>query len=478
MAFPAVFSNFSKRVNSTARPASSGTTINVELKNPCSIMRPRLKLVPIQSVNFAEWNYCYIAQWSRYYWVSDWTWEDGLWVASLNIDVLASWKDTIGASTLYVLRSASDYNLDVIDTMYPAKVGPYYSETNATLEDWSLGPSLSSGTYVLGTVNGLQGGTYGPVTYYAVSPSVMAEFMSYMLSQVPEWEDITDLSGDIAKTFIDPFQYIVSCKWFPFTINTTSSQNMCFGFWQSSYKAGLMNNATEFYKQWTFNMTRPARQDAGARGEWLYLSPFASYWLTLYPWGTVPINGQDIDGDGIICNVLVDFISGLGTLRIRSQATGSTPQNNSRLLTSQQAKVGVDIQISQITNDLLGAVTSPNVNALIADVISDLMRPGNIMTDATFPGASAGASVSAKSSGSNSGLVSSTVLAGSAVFTAEYLDPVNENLTENGRPLMEMAQISTLSGYIKVMDGDVKFPGTSEELTAVRQYLEGGFYYE
>lgn len=474
MAFTVTFYNFSKRVNSTARPSVSGTDYNVVLKDECSVISPRFEL---KVSAMPQFNYCYCSNFAgRYYFIKEWRWESPFWVAYCELDVLGTWRSEIGSSTQYILRSSNQWNLNVIDSTYPAKTGATFSETNATLEGWALTPSLTGGTYVLGTVNGLEGGDYGPVTYYAVTPEVMSQFMSYMLSDLPSWTDISDLSGDLAKAFIDPFQYVVSCKWFPFEISSQNVSPICFGYWASPYSAFHLMGATEFYKQWTFNMTRPARVDSGSRGEWEYKYPFATFWLTIYPWGIVPINPEDIDSNGINCNVVVDYVSGLGTLRVRSQAPGPTPQNNSRLLLSQQAQVGVDIQISQITNDMVNGIVNAAMHPAtgIAMLATDIFGS---LTGSDF-GVSLGAQLSAKNSGSNQGLISSTLLAGSAVLTAEYLDPVDENLSDRGRPLMEKRKIWQIPGFIVAADGDIAIAGNAEEKRRIKQYLTGGFFYE
>ena len=60
----------------------------------------------------------------------------------------------------------------------------------------------------------------------------------------------------------------------------------------------------------------------------------------------------------------------------------------------------------------------------------------------------------------------------------QFFRPVDDDNTHNGRPLCEVRQISSLSGYMLVQDGDVEINGTSAEDAAVRNYLETGFYYE
>ena len=60
----------------------------------------------------------------------------------------------------------------------------------------------------------------------------------------------------------------------------------------------------------------------------------------------------------------------------------------------------------------------------------------------------------------------------------QFFRPIDDDNTHNGRPLCDVRQINTLSGYMLVQDGDVTTTGTAAEDRQIRQYLESGFYYE
>ena len=75
--FSAVFYTHSKRVNSTLQP-SSGTSYSIDLKADSSVLNPTIELDLGQGGNPTEYNYCYIAEFKRYYWVS-WTWSNSLY---------------------------------------------------------------------------------------------------------------------------------------------------------------------------------------------------------------------------------------------------------------------------------------------------------------------------------------------------------------------------------------------------------------
>ena len=95
------FYTFSKRVNSTAQPVS-GTDYTVILKEPSSVISPRLDLIWSGTGSPTAFNYAYISDFGRYYWVTNWEYHDRKWTCSLTVDELASWKTEIWSSGKYV----------------------------------------------------------------------------------------------------------------------------------------------------------------------------------------------------------------------------------------------------------------------------------------------------------------------------------------------------------------------------------------
>ena len=60
----------------------------------------------------------------------------------------------------------------------------------------------------------------------------------------------------------------------------------------------------------------------------------------------------------------------------------------------------------------------------------------------------------------------------------QFFEVVDDDITQNGRPLCQLKTPASLGGYMKIQDGDVAIPGTAIEGKTIRDYLEGGFYYE
>ena len=109
-----------KEKNSTFQP-SHGTEIEVKLKENTSLMNP----VFIITKNIHELiRYVYWVDTSRYYFVDDVvSVTNTISEVHCSVDVLATYKTYIGQSSQYVLRSASAFDTDIIDNLYPTKSG-------------------------------------------------------------------------------------------------------------------------------------------------------------------------------------------------------------------------------------------------------------------------------------------------------------------------------------------------------------------
>ena len=96
--------SFHKRENSTKRPTSGGTNYNCVLIDNTSLMNPVFKL-DIGSNPIGK-NYCHVADFDRYYFITDISSHQNFWYISCTCDVLASFKTEIASETHYVTRAA------------------------------------------------------------------------------------------------------------------------------------------------------------------------------------------------------------------------------------------------------------------------------------------------------------------------------------------------------------------------------------
>lgn len=86
----------------------------VKLKGECSIEKPRLMLTGVTDFTY---NYLYIPNYNRYYYINDYTIvTNNLVMIDCEVDVLMSFKDSILANKGTIERNASVYNSMFIDS--------------------------------------------------------------------------------------------------------------------------------------------------------------------------------------------------------------------------------------------------------------------------------------------------------------------------------------------------------------------------
>ena len=121
MAFTVKLYDFEKRHNSTRRPQGHELSINGVLREGSSLITPTISFEfasdfsPMSNSWNLEFNYAYIEKFSRYYWITDWTYDGGLWHASMKVDVLATFRPEILASSAFVAYDEST-NTDLVDS--------------------------------------------------------------------------------------------------------------------------------------------------------------------------------------------------------------------------------------------------------------------------------------------------------------------------------------------------------------------------
>lgn len=442
-----LYSGFSKEANSTKQP-SGGTPVNCVLKENTSVVHP---VFILQSANFTI---NYLSWGSRYYFVDDIVaLTNDMLELHCTVDVLATYKDSIGSSSQYVIRSASQFDPYCIDMLYPAQNKAETAITQIT----GLNIVSGSGTYVVGVITNTGQG----VTYYSMTESTFASFMSFLFGG--SWLDapVTEVSVELQKELVNPFQYIASVQWYPFVTIGGTSEYVKFGYWTSTVIAEKISSSNRV-KTFSTSVTIPSHPQASTRGKFLNGSPYTRRLVHLYVWGSFPLDATYyVDRQTFAVNIKVDVFTGVGVLQV-TDPEGYT-------IHKATAQCGVPLQISQVTQNLVqtamgvigmvGSAVSGNLMGFASGIVNaiDSLAP-QVQTEGA--------------QGSNVGWV----LAPYIVST--FYPLVEEDNTHNGRPLMQRKTISSLSGYIKVENPDVDIVGTVYEKDQIMAYMTGGFYYE
>ena len=463
------YKGFSKKPNSTKRPASTDphdTKSSVYLKKPTSVLNPVFVL------DGYDLTYNYIVWGSRYYYVDD------IIIVNADIaeyhcstDILATYKTEIGSSTQYVTRAASAAISSINDAIYPTKADCVVVNTMVDQLECIGTPSVKlngGGMYIIGIQN-KKGSSHGGVSYYAMSGQAMYNLLEFMFDTAT-FLDATDISVELQKELVNPFQYINSIMWFPFDITSTglsTADTISFGFWTapSTVYGYLLNERSLSFSE---SVDLPKHPQASTRGDYLNGAPYTRHNLIFNSFGEIPIDAtyfvsSNASDRKMALQCDVDLITGTGIVKM-TDANGNIIYKNS-------GQVGVSSQISQVTQNMIGAGVSilsgaiglayGNVVGFGQGILSGLE---NIMPQRQTTG--------------HLGSIAAWEHQAKPMIVSTFYEQTAADPAQLGRPLCAPTQINSLSGYVRVENADIDITGTPAEKNSIISFMEGGFFYE
>ena len=521
--------SFKKKTNSTLRPDPDNPleapvwTGNCLVKAGSQIVAPDLEIGLPANKNVSKWNYAYIPDWGRYYFISDMTYDNGQWVFHLDCDVLATYKTDIGNSTQYIARasytSALDpvYNDEIIDTGYPTL-------SNVAIDRFTPGGSafIENQCHVVGIINYDSVSFMGGVSYYVMSNTQLATLRQILLSSM-DYMGVAPADQVLAKTEVNPFQYIVSCKSFPMlpyllTPSPPNDVDIKLGWWDPTLGGVHIQGKrlTSTYPTFSFAWTVQHHPQAATRGAYLNAAPYCTYTLFWGPFINVALDPTVMKlAHSIAGAVQCDFKSGNAILEVR--AYGPAPDMDFLgIAACVSAQVGVDEAVAQLSMNV--STTTP-MGTQIADIASNAGTIGGMIsgavqfgskianyfrrttergwggandpygnsnqiiseqnrTNANFIGANLGYNTLTSNitgTASGQGIIR---MHPSVEIYRKSASLVDENLNEYGRPVCKMYQISTIPGFIKCATAELPLNATAAEQEAVMSHMTGGFHYE
>ena len=490
---------FKKRPNSTKTPTAAqlaaGASYGCTLLESTSLMNPTFKL-SIGS-NPIDYNYCYVADFHRYYFVRDITSDNNFWYITCEIDPMASHKSEILSGSHYVLRSASSYDEYIVDNVYPTKVEETGEFATGSVDGTSATDpfSFSNGHSYVWCITGdvinssLTNQQIGSNVYYWMDDGECYAFINYLLD-VQQYSGIdpsTEYSAAMQKALMNPMQYINSVILLPFSKNDSLATNndVKFGY----YTITITGTPTPTIKRLTqgtmmktqvLEITLPKHPQASSRGKFMNGSPYTSYELYLGAFGNIPIDPASlIDETTLSVTCQTECCTGMTRILVRGKTSNS-------MIYTGCAQVGVPVTVSQLTRDMLGEVQNNlNQEFATAGALANIVMGGMGAAGGTFNsiqsiGAMAFDAVrmkypTASGGGSNASFLS---LHSTAYLNAKFYTVVNQNNTEIGRPLYQTKTLSSLSGFCLCSGAEATVTGTAAEVEQINNYLNSGFYIE
>lgn len=449
-----IWNNFSKRINSTKQP-SGGTSVDVELKEDCSVENPSFILRGDYS------NASYVQAFGHYYFIEDKIILTGnRTLIKCTIDLLASYKSNIGATSALVARSSSQFNGLLRDDY----VSTYATAVSAIADSFEF-PFSETGCFILNVVNVVADNS-GYVANYLLTASQFRS-LAIWLSGGGSYGGWTwaDVQSDLILQFGDCFDCIRGVKWIPVPYDDAKSygslEYVCVGKYVTDTQGYLINTNAVLSGNGTISFSDVLPTDFRC------CAPYASIDLYLPYYGLVSLPPHHCV-NGIAYTYYIDLVNGDCNVRIYSSGT-----DNEKLIANVAYNIGVDTPIAQVGRT--GVAVAQNALNVVSNLAS-----GNVggLVSSGLGLLTAFASNGASSKGTQGGraMAHYNEIVG-YVSVMQTTNPA-DLLTLYGRPLMEVVQINTLSGYVKTINASVSCDCTQGELARINGMLNDGIYYE
>lgn len=505
---------WSKRENSTSYPTTFNWSItNAKLKDLTSVTNPTFiidRAAYDQHVASygAQYNYVYVpnvaatqdypagkAFSNRYYFVNDIRYNLATVEIDCSVDVLASYKTGIGNSRQYVLRSSSECTSTLPDAFYPAK-GDISRHILTFESPWVS--SFSAGTMVVGIVG------VGATIYCGFTPGDFSKFVQFLFNPSTSGYCYKALgamglaTNPEYKMVVDPLQYISSVIWIPQAYRSpTIYRSVPVGYATVDFAAdcGIAGSVYQVVDPIlnitrTFPLAKHTQMAAdGSYGKYLNMAPWTRYLLSFPPFGVIELDSTMVDNmynsptvTQIHTIAQIDVRTGTATLYVQRRNSLYNQEAQQEEISAEQtllklnAQVGVTMQLGQVLAPGYGVTSAiSSIGGVVSNALS-----GNVA--GAFTAASAAIGDVVKSQIPQASTVGSTggvdALRGDCVLTEMFLESVETDNTQHGRPLCKIKTINTLSGYILCMNAEIAAGATLDEKRQIIEYMNGGFFYE
>lgn len=459
-----VYTNFSKRVNSTKQPTpGTGTAVDVLLKDECTIISPTFIL------NTLDFNINYVEAFGNYYFAYVKNLDGHRSEIICTIDHLATFKTEVGSYSGFVeyAASAPDSYIYLPDPRNGASAAVRQSSVTAD-PSWTV---TAQGCYLLAVASGLSNATGGSPAYYVCTPTDLSNIVAEIFDQ--------NLAAQVEHQFNGVANSIISCVWLPFSAGWTGtntgavSSPVYIGSEQLNTSANIITK-----RVWSKRLYITIPNPLGYSGTYIQTSRYYTMYIFLPGVGVCPVS-YDMFKDNALSSVTVDiqldFITGDIVYYLSNSGAGAA-----EVVASFAGNVATKTPVAGSSYDAIG-VASGVINTLsdaargsIGGTVSGIFETiGNLQTKSMVVGANSSCLGLLYKNKIELGVCVQVPILGATSDTELYT-----YRAEQGMPYMKTVTLSSLSGYIKCSAASVNIPGDGEEQMAVNGYLNSGFYYE
>ena len=452
MALTLTLYNFSKRQNSTLVPSGSGTGVSVTLKQETSLNNPVFILSGSKpSANYAQFE-------GAYYFIDDITSvRANLWEIACTLDVLATFKGQINATTAFVEYSAQG-NADLTDDrIVPEGITPTAATAAAQL------PITPQGTYIISCIGEGAAGVQQWCSTRGLLTSLLTSIQNWYDSAIPASASLDASFVPFAKNFLssgDAASCIRECRWVPFDIAALDTgqggtAEITLGQFHTGLNAHWLGGM--IYSR-DFNITLPF-----SRSGWLRLPPYTDVSVFLPFVGVVNISHPIFSTNNVL-NVEFSLNMASGDIAYVLGCGGVK-------LGSYGASTAVSIPIGSSNISPMTVVNSIASAAISASYGNIFGAAGSILS--AFQATQT--SVGGIQGGAGAG-VEDYIIA--AVQERDISGAVGNMAAVQGLPLFATRTLSALSGYVKTRGASVSGNMRGVLRDRINNMLDSGIFLE
>lgn len=462
-----VYSNFSKRRNSTARPTGAGTQKTVVLKEGTSIESPTFVL------KSNDFTINYVNAFNHYYFVDDIvSVRDNLIEVKCSMDVLATYKTAIGNYNAFIERAASS---SIVNTLLPDPLVSVENDERILQAVTSgLGMFSSSGYYILSVINS-EGSGAGFTSYYMIDITKLNYVANYCNTAWDSGNPNIGLTDWIQSTFLKTSESIISCIWVPFSLAATTGLPMTnkpivIGVDQIGESTYHLNGICIASETLVCSIPSTGYSDF-RRG-----APYTIGKVFIPCYGMVDFNPLDFLSGSITMKFDADIATGDVTCYLCDGSTVVSSYTYNVAVNCPVGKVGADVKgtatgLLSTVGSIIGAASASTGAGALAGGLAASASGINTLATALGP------TVSVKGSQGGRALAERGTDPIIILICRTTTDPA-DLLTHHGGLVMEKKTIGNYSGYIKCSNASLSIDGMGGEKEAVNNYLNSGFYYE
>ena len=471
-----------ERVNKTAYLSNPISFIGT-LREGTNLLQPSFL---INMAGVPSSNYAYIAEFSRYYYITDIVAEStNLWRFNMSCDVLMSFKEQIWANSGIVGRQELIYNPELKDNEYgfePGKAFSYLSYSKSSTPIGYSSTNFNPYSYLIITANG--GGESDlpilrPTPYDATNGYYVLQYAQLKALLQAVWEESVTQGEQFL--FDNLGEAIVAVKAFPFDFREISGGSNLLEEVTSVKIGNITLNLPALHIKPGFSTVYDIGSITIPRvfNDFRDYSPYTEVSIYLPMVGYVELDSNEVIGVTIDIQYVVDVDTGKCVVNLLRRIDGVR-----RVINRYSGVMGATIPISNNGADLRDAQNYMNITStLLHGGLSLVSSPRPDITGIVTGFASAGIdaalnrSRTVRSGGTASAFADMYgVLDPYAIITRAVASVPTDYAHYYGRPCMETLQIGSLSGFTKMSSVHLEnmAPATLPEAQEIETRLKEG----